>query len=159
MIRFPNLICTATKLKLYDAFILPHFQYCSMIWHFCSARNCEKLESLNKRALRIVFNRRIQNIIVNHYLQMFELYESSPNILKTCLLCISLYTLLRELNYNILSLCKPATTTQGRPGGGGVVVYQYTRKKFAKILKNTQNSSKYTQNYAQVYFIPEIQRK
>ena len=71
------------------------------------------------------------------------------NILKTCLLCISLYTVLRETNYNILSLCKPATTTQGRPGGAGggvVVVYQYTRKKFAKILKNTQNSSKYTQN-------------
>ena len=38
---------------------------------------------------------------------------------------------------------------QGRPGEGGggwVVVYQYTRKKFAKIPKNTQNSSKYTQN-------------
>ena len=46
---------------------------------------------------------------------------------------------------------------QGRPGG--VVVYQYTRKQFAKIPKNTQNSSKYTQNYTQVYFIPEIQRK
>ena len=46
---------------------------------------------------------------------------------------------------------------RGQPGG--VVVYQYTPKKFAKILKNTQNSSKYTQNYTQVYFIPEIQRK
>ena len=46
-----------------------------------------------------------------------------------------------------------------RKGGGGVVVYQYTRKKCAKIPKNTQNSSKYTQNYIQVYFIPEIQRK
>ena len=28
-----------------------------------------------------------------------------------------------------------------------------------KIRQNTQNSSKYTQNYTQVYFIPEIQRK
>ena len=39
-------------------------------------------------------------------------------------------------------------TLQGRPGGGGggEVVYQYTRKQFAKIPKNTQNSSKYTQN-------------
>ena len=46
---------------------------------------------------------------------------------------------------------------QGRPGG--VVVYQYTRKTFAKIPQNTQNSLKYTQNYTQVYFIPEIQRK
>ena len=58
MIRFCNLICTATKLKLYknNALILPHFQYCSTVWHFCRARNCEKLESLNKRALRIVLN-------------------------------------------------------------------------------------------------------
>ena len=46
-----------------------------------------------------------------------------------------------------------------RVGQAGVVVYQYTRKKFAKIPQNTQNSSKYTQNYTQVYFIPEIQRK
>ena len=53
---------------------------------------------------------------------------------------------------------------QGRPGGGGyggeggsgIPVYL---KKFAKIPKNTPNSSKYTQNYTQVYFIPEIQRK
>ena len=46
---------------------------------------------------------------------------------------------------------------QGLPGG--VEVYQYTRKKFAKISKSTQNSSKYSQHYTQVYFIPEIQRK
>ena len=46
---------------------------------------------------------------------------------------------------------------QGRPGG--IVVYQYTRKKFAKIPQNTPNSSKCTKNYTQVYFIPEIQRK
>ena len=32
-------------------------------------------------------------------------------------------------------------------------------QKIRKIPKNTQNSSKYTQNYTQVYFIPEIQRK
>ena len=32
------------------------------------------------------------------------------NILKTCLLCVSLYTLLGEL---LLSLCKPATNTYG----------------------------------------------
>ena len=56
-IRFCNLI--STKLKLYNAFILPHFQYCTTVWHFCSARNCEKLESLNKRALRIVFNDKV----------------------------------------------------------------------------------------------------
>ena len=50
-IQFHNHICTATKLKLYNAFILPHFLYCSTVWHFCSTRNPDKLESLNKRTL------------------------------------------------------------------------------------------------------------
>ena len=54
------------------------------------------------------------------------------------------------------AVCR-ANPFQGRPGG--VVVYRYTRKKFAKIPQNTQNWSKYTLNYTQVYFIPEIQRK
>ena len=44
-------------------------------------------------------------------------------------------------------------TIQGQPGGSGIPVYP------KKIRQNTQNSSKYTQNYTQVYFIPEIQRK
>ena len=40
-------------------------------------------------------------------------------------------------------------------GGGGICIPVYLKK----IRQNTQNSSKYTQNYTQVYFIPEIQRK
>ena len=35
---------------------MPHFQYCSTIWHFCGARNSEKLEFLNKHALRIILS-------------------------------------------------------------------------------------------------------
>ena len=46
MITLRNRSCTATKLKLYNTFILPHFLYCSTVWHFCSTRNCDKLESL-----------------------------------------------------------------------------------------------------------------
>ena len=56
MIRFRKLVNTSTMLKLYKAFVLPHFQYCSVVWHFCSSRNTEKLALLNKRALRVVFN-------------------------------------------------------------------------------------------------------
>ena len=42
------------KCKLYSAFIVPYFRYCSAVWHFCGARNRHKLENLDKRALRIV---------------------------------------------------------------------------------------------------------
>lgn len=54
--RFKNIITSNVMLRLYKAFILPHFQYCSLIWHFSGTRNCNKLESLNKRILRFIFN-------------------------------------------------------------------------------------------------------
>jgi len=41
---------------LYFAFILPHFNYCSETWHFCSKSASAKLEKVNERALRFVFN-------------------------------------------------------------------------------------------------------
>ena len=44
------------KCKLYKAFIVPYFSYCSIVWHFCGARNKNKLEQLNKRGLRIVLD-------------------------------------------------------------------------------------------------------
>ena len=54
--RFKNIITSNVMLRLYKAFILPQFQYCSLIWHFSGTRNCDKLESLNKRILRFIFN-------------------------------------------------------------------------------------------------------
>ncbi|CAH3021534.1 unnamed protein product [Porites evermanni] len=42
MLRFRKLINKETLLKLYKAFILPHFYYFSSVWHFCGARNANK---------------------------------------------------------------------------------------------------------------------
>ena len=56
IIRFHKLIDNATKLKLYNAFIVPNLQYCSTVRHFCSLTDRDKIEALNKRALRVVLD-------------------------------------------------------------------------------------------------------
>ena len=43
-------------LRLYKAFIQPHLQYCSVIWHVWGTKNCDRLQSLNKHILRFTFN-------------------------------------------------------------------------------------------------------
>ena len=43
--RFGKRFSKKLLLKLYKVFVLPHFRYCSLIWHFCGKRNTEKLES------------------------------------------------------------------------------------------------------------------
>ena len=42
------------RLYMYNAFILPAFNYCSDVWHFCSERSNGKLEQLNMQAFRTV---------------------------------------------------------------------------------------------------------
>ena len=43
------------KLAIYKAAILPHLNYCSLVWHFSRASDSRKLERLNERGLRVVF--------------------------------------------------------------------------------------------------------
>ena len=64
IIRNRKLIGSDVMLKLYKASILPHFQYCSSVWHFCSSRNTDKLESLHKRVLWAIFQFQFQFIVL-----------------------------------------------------------------------------------------------
>ena len=45
-----------TRKCLYLAFIIPNFNYCSETWHFRNKGATAKLEKVNERALRFVFN-------------------------------------------------------------------------------------------------------
>ena len=36
--RHKNLIDIITKIRLYNAYLLPHLTYCSIIWHYCGQR-------------------------------------------------------------------------------------------------------------------------
>ena len=45
-----------TRILIYKSFILSNFNYCPLVWHFCSKKLTYKLERLQYRALKIVFN-------------------------------------------------------------------------------------------------------
>ena len=54
--RHKRLIPTGAKKRLYEAFILLHLNYCSIIWNHCGKKNADKLEKINERCLNFVFN-------------------------------------------------------------------------------------------------------
>ena len=53
--RMKKILPFDTRMNLYRAFIVPHFNYCAETWHFCSKRASDKLEKINERALRFVY--------------------------------------------------------------------------------------------------------
>ena len=42
------------KLAIYKSFIECNFNYCPLIWHFCSQANTNKLEKIQERAIRFI---------------------------------------------------------------------------------------------------------
>ena len=129
MIRFRKLFPAGTLLRLYKAFVLPHFFYCGPVCHFCSARNGDKLETLNKRILRAILDDRGSNY--DEHLQQIGSVTLSDRRIHSMLVIIfkclhlqeypqylkDLFTL-RSVTYclrgsDILHLRKPSSTTYG----------------------------------------------
>ena len=106
-----------------------YFYYCSSVWHFCGARDADKLEALNKRILRFIlgdylspyntlfpkvnsiwlWDKRVQNFLILLYKSLF--FTHFPAYMKNM---FSLLSSSNDLHGNyILSLSKPKTTTYG----------------------------------------------
>ena len=41
---------------LLNSLVYSNFNYCLLVWHFCSAKSVKKIEKIQERALRILYN-------------------------------------------------------------------------------------------------------
>jgi hypothetical protein len=65
------------KLTIYYSFIMSNFSYCPLTWHFCGEQNTKKIEKIQERALRFIYDD-----FQNSY--EFLLEKSKLPSLKTC---------------------------------------------------------------------------
>ncbi len=54
--RLSRSLPTKVRLQLYQTYISCHFNFCPLVWHFCSASDTQKLERIQYRALRFVYD-------------------------------------------------------------------------------------------------------
>lgn len=90
--RFLPLSC---RKIIYKSFIWSCFNFCPIVWHFCSEGNTKKLEKLNYRALKFVYKD-----YTSEYEQLLKRDESVP-------LKIRRQRLMAEEVYKILSNERP----------------------------------------------------
>ena len=91
--RLRKIVPNHAKLQLYKAVILPRLTYCSTIWHFCRASNKRKVDRLQERAFRVVFNN--EPVSYDELLRLAEL----PSLFNTRLQEIAI------LNYVLRIVC------------------------------------------------------
>ena len=111
MAKYLNKDCL---MKLFHAFIISNFNYCAIVWHFCSKSSTIKMETIQKTALRVVFN-----YYDADYNQLLSMSEWSPLLvvrLRTIL--IEVFKCIRELNPKFINMLftlnnKPYDTRSG----------------------------------------------
>ena len=54
--RVSKILNIEEREMIYNSFIVSVFNYCPLIWHFCRKIDYTKIEKINERALRVVYN-------------------------------------------------------------------------------------------------------
>ena len=65
--RIKDYVSTSTLIKVYNAIILSHFDYCSLVWDVCADYLLKKLQKLQNRAAQVItgssYERSSENIL------------------------------------------------------------------------------------------------
>ena len=91
--RIKSNLCIKAKQKLYNAYIVGNLNYCSTVWMFTSRGNLAKLEKLNKRAVKLIYNKSDNyDLLLTNYKHL--------DVYKLCLksLAINMYKIRNELS-------------------------------------------------------------
>ena len=54
--RIAKFLDTKSRKIIYNSFVLSNLNYCPLVWHFCGKLNNDKLEKIQERSLRIVYD-------------------------------------------------------------------------------------------------------
>jgi len=75
--RISRYLDLKSRTIIYNSFILSNFTYCPLTWHFCGKHNTDKIEKIQERALRILYQDKVST------------YEELIKNANTCTLLIS----------------------------------------------------------------------
>ena len=92
--RLNKFLSMEAKTILIQSFIYAHFNYCSLIWHYSSSKSINKVEMIQKRALRFIFNDNSSSY--EELLIKAKKNVMSINRLRT--LCIEIFKTINNMN-------------------------------------------------------------
>ena len=89
-----NYINYEQKKLLIESFIYANFSYCPLVWHFCTYKSINKIESIHKRNSQLLFSK-----VRNNYSQLLDkAKKSTMAIIRLRCLCLEIYKAINCLN-------------------------------------------------------------
>ena len=94
LIRLKSYLSFNTKRVLINSYIISNFNYCRLVWMCSTAKSLDKIESLQKRALRFLYN--------DYSISCEGLLEKAGkvkmNVYRLRNLCVEIYKTINKLN-------------------------------------------------------------
>ena len=94
LIRLKSYLSFNAKRVLINSYIISNFNYCRLVWMFSTAKSLNKIESLQKRALRFLYN--------DYSISCEGLLEKAGkvkmNVYRLRNLCVEIYKIINKLN-------------------------------------------------------------
>ena len=87
LIRLNNFLCFEGKRVLINSYFMSNFNYCPLVWMFSNATSLKKIENLQKRALRFLYN----NYQLTHEELLDKANSSTMNVKRLRFLCVEIY--------------------------------------------------------------------
>ena len=127
--RIGKILCKLSRMTIFYTFILSNFNFCPISWHFCSKTNTNKIEKIQERALRFVyddFNSSYTELLTKANLPTLETRRIRTMAIETFKILNALappllsdFLIKRENKYNfrysnILQIPQVRTSTQGK---------------------------------------------
>ena len=92
--RLRNYLNPKQREVLVNSFILANFNYCPIVWHFCSCENTAKLERLHKRALKFM----LDDFTSDYETLTKKANTSTLEVKRLRSICTEIYKTINDLN-------------------------------------------------------------
>ena len=140
--RIAKYLTLEGRKTIYYSFIMSNFGFCPIIWHFCSTTNTKKLERLNYRALKFVY----QDFTSNYEDLLREKHHSSLSLQRLRQIALETFKILKGTAPKYLAdLISEANATYSQRHGKRLKVprvrsTKYGLNSFRVVAANTWNS-------------------
>ena len=99
LIRIRKCLTYNQRFRIYDSFILSNFNFCPIVWHYCSVKSTRKMENIQKRALRFLTDDKLSN-----YTELLHKTKiPSQTLQRLKYIAIEIFKCLNNLNLSFMS--------------------------------------------------------
>jgi hypothetical protein len=92
--RFTGIFDFKERELIHNIYVMSNFNYCPIVWHFCGKVNATKMEKIQKRALRFLFNNKVSS---NEFL-LEKCKSTTLHLKRMKIIALEVFKSLNDLN-------------------------------------------------------------